>query len=119
MIPIRPGGPPAPPKFSSGGGLVGGIEAIPAALAWGDFQLRYYRQTNLEGRTDRASVAGLRAVIELARQLDDYLQGEMMAGGGYASALLTEHAAQAEDLLIELNRSLGVSLADRREEYLP
>ena len=119
VIPIRPGGPPAPPKFSSGGGLVGGIEAIPSALAWGDFQLRYYRQTNLEGRTDRASVAGLRAVIELARQLDDYLQGEMIAGGGYASALLTEHAAQAEDLLIELNRSLGVSLADRREEYLP
>ena len=58
-------------------------------------------------------------MIELARQLDDYLQGEMIAGGGYASALLTEHAAQAEDLLIELNRSLGVSLADRREEYLP
>jgi len=120
VLPLRPGVPPPAPKFTPEGSLVGGDDAVAEALAWVDFQLRYFRQTQVEGRTDENSVAQLRNVIAVARNLDSYLSARVEAGANYVYAPLFDQAEQARSLLLDLNRLLGASLTDEAEQtWLP
>jgi Flp pilus assembly secretin CpaC len=68
VIPIRPND-PLPPSFTPDGRLVGGVNALNAALAWLDFQVRFFKQINKENRTDKESIRQLRAVIATARMV--------------------------------------------------
>lgn len=108
VIPLRPGLPPPPPDFGYDGTLVGGPAAVPGALAWLDFQLRFYRQINTENRTDRASIEKLREVIAVARQLEAYLMA-LTATAGYGSASLEGETARASTMLVDLNKTLAAA----------
>jgi hypothetical protein len=120
VIPLRPGMPPPAPKFTPDGVLVGGEDSVEGALAWLDFQLRYFRQTETEGRTDENTIAQLRNVIALARELDSYLSAQVEAGASYVYAPLFEQAEKAKALLLDLNRLLGSSILDEDEQtWLP
>jgi type II secretory pathway component GspD/PulD (secretin) len=119
VIPLRPGTPPPPPEFNPDGTLVGGEGKVAEALAWLSFQQRYFRQTNLEGRTDGQSVHRLQATIRVARDLDSYLADRVQADGGYFFAAALEQAEQAQSLLLALNRTLAAAQADQRQEWLP
>lgn len=68
VIPIRPND-PTPPAFTPDGRLVGGKDALNAAFAWFDFQIKLFKQINRENRSDRESIKQLRAVISSARML--------------------------------------------------
>lgn len=108
VIPLRPGLPPTPPDFSFDGTLVGGPSAVPGALAWLDFQLRFFRQINTENRTDHASIGKLREVISVARQLEAYLMA-LTATAGYGSESLEGEAATASTMLVDLNKTLAAA----------
>jgi hypothetical protein len=118
VVPLRPGVPPPAPEFSPNGQLVGGEKAVGEALAWLTFQQRYFRQTNLEGRTDEESTQRLRAVIRVARDLDSYLSARMGAES-YVDAALFEQSEQAQSLLVDLNRTLAAAQTDERRRWLP
>lgn len=113
VIPIRPGVPPPAPNFTPDGGLLGGDAAIPQALDWLEFQMRYFNQTNLEGRADRRSMSELRGVIGRARELARLLQDEIAAGKGYASAGLVDFSTRADELLVGLNKALAKAQLDQ------
>jgi hypothetical protein len=120
VIPLRPGLPPPAPKFTPEGTLVGGENSVEAALAWLDFQLRYFRQTETEGRTDENTIAQLRNVIAEARKLDSYLSVQVEAGASYVYAPLYEQAERAKTLLVDLNRLLGATMLDEdKQTWLP
>ena len=107
VIPIRPDN-PVPPSFNPAGRLVGGIGAIEGGFAWLDFQLRYFRQINTENRTDRKSIAQLRAVIGTARMLaaEIAILQELTPS---QSQELSRKEDRAVSLLTELNKVLSVS----------
>jgi type II secretory pathway component GspD/PulD (secretin) len=105
VIPLRPGQPPPAPNFDPEGRLVGGQAAVPRALAWADFQLRYFRQINIEARDDEKSISELRAVIQRVRMLCDWLQPQVPVGTEeMVPGPIFEQAARAEVLLVELNK---------------
>lgn len=108
VIPIRPGLPPPQPEFGFDGTLVGGPASVPTALAWLDFQLRFYRQINAENRTDHNSIEKLREVIAMARQLEAYLMA-LTATSGYGSPSLESEASRASSMLVDLNKTLGAA----------
>jgi type II secretory pathway component GspD/PulD (secretin) len=113
VIPLRPGQPPPAPNFDPEGRLVGGEGAVPRALAWADFQLRYFRQTNVEARDDERSISELRAVIQRVRMLCDWLQPQVPAGTEQlVPGPIFEQAARAEALLVELNKVLAQAQMD-------
>lgn len=109
VIPLRPGLPPPAPNFTPEGQLLGGMSAVPNALAWMQFQLEYFRQINDENLTDRHSVNELRRVIERARAVSESLQAEIMAGGGLAPSNVLDDSARADALLVDLNRTLAAA----------
>jgi len=109
VIPIRPGLPPPAPTFSPDGQLIGGIGAVPGAFAWLEYQLRYFKELNEEARVDRKTLNELRGVIVRARNLSAHLQEEVAAGAGLAPAEVVNDSAQADSLLVELNRVLAAS----------
>ena len=108
VIPIRPND-PTPPAFTPDGQLVGGRDAIPAAFAWFDFQVRWFKQINNENRTDRESIKQLRAVISSARMLvRDIARMQENADPVLAQAM-SSHEQRAMATLTELNRVLSVA----------
>lgn len=115
VIPLRPGVPPPAPNFTPDGQLLGGDPAIPGALAWLEFQLNYFRQTNQEARDDKKSISELRSVIERARSLTQLLRSQVDAGAGYAPPSLIESSSKADSLLLELNKVLAKAQLDRFE----
>jgi hypothetical protein len=120
VVPIRPGVPPPAPRFNPDGMIVGGDKAVAEALSWLEFQLRYFRQTQIEGRTDANTVEQLRQVITVARSLDDYLSGQVAAESGYVHAPTMDQADQAKSLLLDLNRALAAATEDEAEQsWLP
>jgi len=108
VIPVRPND-PTPPAFTPDGQLVGGYDAVNAAFAWFDFQIKWFKQVNKENRTDKESVKHLRAVISSARMLvRDIARMQETASPARAEqlALLGERAVAT---LTELNRVLSVA----------
>lgn len=112
VIPLRPGQPPPAPNFDPDGRLVGGEGAVPRALAWTEFQLRYFRQTNVEARDDEKSISELRAVIQRVRMLCDWLQLQLPQGVELVTGPLAEQSARADALLVELNKVLAQAQMD-------
>lgn len=115
VIPLRPGVPPPAPNFTPDGALLGGDAAVPGALAWLEFQLKYFQQTNAEARDDAKSISELRSVIERARTLTQTLRAQIDAGSGYAAPALIESSSKADSLLLELNKVLAKAQLDRFE----
>jgi len=108
VIPIRPND-PTPPAFTPDGQLVGGRDAIPAAFAWFDFQIKWFKQINKENRTDRESIKQLRAVISSARMLVRDI-GRMQENADPVLAQeMSSHQQRAIATLTELNRTLSVA----------
>ncbi len=113
VVPIRPGVPPPAPNFTPDGELLGGDASIPSALDWMEFQVRYFDQTNAEGRDDPRSMGELRSVIERARELTRLLQDRIAAGKGYATTELIGFSSRADELLVGLNKALARAQTDR------
>jgi hypothetical protein len=112
VIPLRPGQPPPAPNFAPDGRLLGGEGAVAGALRWADFQLRYFQQTNLEGRDDERSITELRAVIQRVRMVCDWLQLQVPDGGELVPWKFADQLARAESLLIDLNKVLAKAQTD-------
>jgi hypothetical protein len=112
-LPVRPGLPPPAPNFSPDGRLVGGEGAVGTALAWLEYQLKYFRQINTEARDDAKTNSELRAVIQRARALANDLQASVLDGAGYAPAALLDNSARADALLVELNKTLAAAQLDQ------
>jgi type II secretory pathway component GspD/PulD (secretin) len=108
VVPIRPND-PTPPAFTPDGQLVGGYNAINAAFAWLDFQVKFFAQINKENRTDKESIRRLRAVISNARML----VREIAAMQDTADPARVEQLVRLEEravaILTELNQVLGVA----------
>jgi len=108
VVPVRPND-PTPPAFTPDGQLVGGYDAINAAFAWLDFQIKWFKQVNKENRTDKESIRQLRAVISAARMLvRDIARMQENADPARASQLdrLEERAIAT---LTELNKVLSIA----------
>ena len=112
-IPVRPGVPPPAPTFAPDGRLVGGSGALPGAFSWLEYQLKYFRQINKEGRDDAETNAQLRSVIQRARALSNDLQQQVLDGAGYAPMVLLDNSARADALLVELNKVLAAAQFDQ------
>ncbi len=108
VIPLKPGVPPPTPEFTFDGNLVGGPGSVATAMAWLDFQLRFYRQINTENRTSHKTIGDLRSVIALARQLESYLLAQV-GSAAYGSPGSVEEAARATALLVDLNKTLAAA----------
>lgn len=107
VVPVRPND-PTPPAFTPDGQLVGGYDAINAAFAWFDFQIKWFKQINKENRTDKESIRQLRAVIASARMLVQDISAMQEAHPERADQLarLEERAVAT---LTELNRVLAAA----------
>lgn len=112
-LPVRPGLPPPAPTFSPDGQLVGGDGAISGALAWLEYQLKYFQQINKEARDDAQTNQELRIVIQRARALSSALQARVLDGAGYAPTALLDNSARADALLVELNKTLAAAQLDQ------
>ena len=114
IVPLRSGVPPQPPTFTPDGRLSGGGGALENAFAWLDFQLRYFRQVNLESLTTLDSIQKLRDVIAVARALaaDQQLRAGQPPYDPDVPA--GRNALRAEELLADLNRAL----ADAQENLM-
>lgn len=112
-LPVRPGSKPPAPNFSPDGWLIGGNNAVDAALRWGEYQLRYFRQINKEARDDAKTINDLRGVIERVRALSNYLQAQMLDAAGYAPSELLDNSARADALLFDLNKVLAAAQLDQ------
>jgi type II secretory pathway component GspD/PulD (secretin) len=114
IVPLRSGVPPQAPTFTPDGRLSGGEGALENAFAWLDFQLRYFRQVNLESLTTLDSIQKLRDVIAVARALA--ADQQVRAGQPPYDPDLPagRNALRAEGLLADLNRAL----ADAQENLM-
>ena len=114
IVPLRSGVPPQAPTFTTDGRLSGGEGALENAFAWLDFQLRYFRQVNLESLTTLDSIQKLRDVIAVARALA--ADQQVRAGQPPYDPDLPagRNALRAEELLADLNRAL----ADAQENLM-
>ncbi len=117
VIPLRPGVPPPAPNFTPDGALLGGDAALPSAIAWLEFQLKYFQQINTEGREDAKSVSELRSVIERARTLTQTLRAQIDTETGYAPPDLVDASSKADSLLLELNKVLARAQLNRFEMF--
>ncbi len=106
VIPIRPND-PVRPAFTPDGRLVGGKDALNAAFAWFDFQIKWFKQINKENRSDRESIKQLRAVISAARMLvADIATMQENADPARAQKLAADEE-RAMAILTELNKVLA------------
>jgi type II secretory pathway component GspD/PulD (secretin) len=112
-LPVRPGLKPPAPNFSPDGWLIGGNNAVDAALRWAEYQLRYFQQINKEARDDAKTINDLRGVIERVRALSNYLQAQMLDAAGYAPSELLDNSARADALLFDLNKVLAAAQLDQ------
>jgi len=106
VIPVRPND-PTPPAFTPDGQLVGGKDAIPAAFAWFDFQIKWFKQINKENRTDHETIKQLRAVISSARMLVSNIANMQENADPVRAQELSSHEQRAMATLTELNRILA------------
>jgi hypothetical protein len=109
IVPLRPGVPPPPPTFTPDGKLSGGEAAVQEAFAWLDFQLRYFRQINIEAMVNLESIRKLKDVIGVARALTAYLQTLAGEPPYDLDTLRGGNALRAEELLTDLNRTLATA----------
>lgn len=108
VVPIRPND-PTPPAFTPDGQLVGGHDAINAAFAWLDFQIKWFKQINKENRTDKESIKRLRAVISLARMLVSDIARMQDAASPSRAAEFDRLGERAVATLTELNKILSAA----------
>jgi len=108
VVPIRPND-PTPPAFTPDGQLVGGYDAINAAFAWFDFQVKWFQQTNKENRTDKTSIRQLRAVIASARMLVRDIARMQETADPVRAEQFARLEERAVATLTELNRVLSVA----------
>jgi Flp pilus assembly secretin CpaC len=113
VIPLRPGVPPPAPNFTPEGSLLGGDAAIPAALRWLEFQLKYFTQINAESNGDAARISQLRNVIQRARSVANHLQTRVEEAGETVSPQQIEESQRADSLLLELNKVLASAQLDQ------
>lgn len=106
VIPIRPND-PTPPTFTPDGRLVGGKDAINAAFAWFDFQIKWFKQINKENRSDRESIKQLRAVISAARMLVADIANMQENADPVRAQKLAADEERAMAVLTELNKVLA------------
>ena len=109
IVPLRSGVPPQAPTFTPDGRLSGGEGALENAFAWLDFQLRYFRQVNMESLTTLDSIQKLRDVIGVARALLSNLQSVAGLPPYDPETEAGRNAIRAEELLVELNRTLAAA----------
>lgn len=102
VIPKRPDQ-PSPPAFSSGGRLVGGFAALDEALAWLDYQARFFRQLKEESMTDKKTQSQLEGVIASAQMLIAEIQLQEEQSPGNLGALVKKEE-KALLLLGDLNK---------------
>jgi hypothetical protein len=114
IVPLRSGVPPQAPTFTPDGRLSGGDAALQNAFAWLDFQLRYFRQVNMESLTTLDSIQKLRDVIAVARALAADLQVRAGQPPYDPDVPAGRNALRAEELLADLNRAL----ADAQENLM-
>ena len=108
VIPIRPND-PLPPSFTPDGQLVGGVAALNAALAWLDFQIRFFKQINKENRTDKESIKQLRAVIATSRMIVTEVANYRQQASADRERPLILQEERAIGILTELNKILAVA----------
>jgi hypothetical protein len=109
IVPMRPGAPPQAPTFTPDGQLSGGEAAIEEAFAWLEFQLRYFRQLNLESMMTLDSISKLRDVIGVARVLLSDLEMDAGEPPYDPETLPGQNVFRAEQLLTDLSRALAVA----------
>jgi hypothetical protein len=109
IVPTRPGMPPQAPTFTPDGQLSGGEAAIEEAFAWLEFQLRYFRQLNLESMMTLDSISKLRDVIGVARVLLSDLEMDAGEPPYDPETLQGQNVFRAEQLLTDLSRALAVA----------
>ncbi len=107
VVPIRPDD-PVPPAFTPDGQLVGGWAAMDNALAWLEFQVRYFTQINRENRTNKESIAKLRAAIAAARTLATAI-AQVRESDPSPSADLLRKEERVVKVLTELNQVLAAA----------
>lgn len=107
IVPQRPGGIPQAPTFTTDGKLSGGDPAVADAFAWLEFQLRYFRQVNIESLMTLDSIQKLRDVISVARALLSDLQSSAGQPPYDPETQAGRNAIRAEELLVDLNRTLA------------
>jgi type II secretory pathway component GspD/PulD (secretin) len=107
VVPIRPDD-PVPPAFTPDGQLVGGWAAMDNALAWLEFQVRYFTQINRENRTNKESIAKLRAAIAAARTLATAI-AQVRESDPSPSADLIRKEERIVKVLTELNQVLAAA----------
>jgi type II secretory pathway component GspD/PulD (secretin) len=108
VVPIRPND-PTPPAFTPDGQLVGGRDAINAAFAWFDFQIKWFKQINRENRTDKETIKQLRAVISSARMLVRNIARMQGNADPVLAEEMSSHEQRAMATLTELNRILSAA----------
>lgn len=102
IIPKRPDQ-PSPPAFSSGGRLVGGFAALDEALAWLEFQVRFFKQLKEESMTDKKTQSQLEGVIASAQMLVAEIQLQEEESPGNVGVLVKKEE-KALLLLGDLNK---------------
>jgi hypothetical protein len=85
---------------------------VPSAIAWLDFQLRYFRQVNLESMMTNDSIRKLRDVIGVARALVSYVQSLAGQPPYNPDTPRGQMALQAEEMLTDLNFALATAQED-------
>ena len=109
VIPLRPGDPSQAPTFTPDGRIVGGQLGIDNAFRWLNFQLRFFRQLNIDNMVDNASLEKLRGIISVARVLLADLQIAAGSPPYDPSTAEGEKVFRAEALLLDLNKLLADS----------
>jgi type II secretory pathway component GspD/PulD (secretin) len=109
IVPQRPGGIPQAPTFTPDGVLSGGATEVANAFAWLEFQLRYFRQVNMESLITLDSIQKLRDVIGVARALLADLQSAAGLPPYDPETETGSNAIRAEEILVDLNRTLAAA----------
>ncbi len=103
-LPVRPNEEvPRPPAFTPEGQLVGGINALNEAIRWLEYQLRYYKQLDLEVRIDKATLAKIKGIMNTAMMIQSQIP-QMAKAQPEHSAFLAETENRLEDLIDDLNK---------------
>ncbi len=87
-VPVRKEDPARkPPQIYSDGALVGGIEKLPEAILWADYQERFLRRMITEQRATAATSKDVALLRRVIRALKDYVGREMQAQPEHADKL--------------------------------
>jgi hypothetical protein len=101
---------PSPGREQPGAPGPPGCEAaIEEAFAWLEFQLRYFRQLNLESMMNLDSIGKLRDVIGVSRVLLSDLEMDAGEPPYDPETVQGQNVFRAEQLLTDLSRALAVA----------